>query len=100
MVGKGTYRTKEEKARIVMEVLSNSTTISEICRKYNVASSALYRWMDEFIAGGTAAMEHGRSTSEASLLKEINELKGIIGELTIANETLKKIQATRRGGKP
>ena len=44
MVGKGTYTTKEEKARIVMEVLSNSTTISEICRKYNVASSALYRW--------------------------------------------------------
>ncbi|HLH85660.1 MAG TPA: transposase [Thermoplasmataceae archaeon] len=56
MVGKGTYRTKEEKARIVMEVLSNSSTISEICRKYNVASSALYRWRDEFIAGGTAAM--------------------------------------------
>ena len=92
MVGKGTYRTKEEKARIVMEVLSNSSTISEICRKYNVASSALYRWRDEFIAGGTAAMDHGRSTVEASLLKEINELKVIIGELTIANETLKKIQ--------
>ena len=94
MVGKGTYRTKEEKARIVMEVLSNSSTVSEICRKYNVASSALYRWRDEFIAGGTAAMDHGRSTVEASLLREINELKGIIGELTIANETLKKIQRT------
>jgi hypothetical protein len=45
-------------------------------------------------------MEHGRSTTEASLSREINELKGIIGELTIANETLKKIQLTRRGGKP
>ena len=100
MVGKGTHRTKEEKARIVMEVLSNSSTISEICRKYNVASSAVYKWRDEFIAGGTAAMEHGRSTVEASLTREINELKGIIGELTIANETLKKIQLTRRGGKP
>ena len=100
MVGKGTYWKKEEKARIVMEVLSNALTISEICRKYNVASSAVYKWRDEFIAGGTAAMEHGRSTVEASLTREINELKGIIGELTIANETLKKIQATRRGGMP
>ena len=72
-----------------MEVLSNSSTISETCRKYNVASFA-----------GTAAMEHGRSTVESSLTREINELKGIIGELTIANETLKKIQITRRGGKP
>ena len=100
MVGKGTYTTKEEKARIVMEVLSNSSTISEICRKFNVASSAVYKWRDAFITGGTAAMEHGRSTVESSLLREINELKGIIGELTIANETLKKIQLTRRGGKP
>jgi transposase-like protein len=41
-----------------MEVLSNSSTISEICRKYNVVSSALYKWRDEFIAGGTTAMEH------------------------------------------
>ena len=100
MVGKGTYRTKEEKARIVMEVLSNTSTIAEICRKYNVASSAVYKWRDEFISAGTAAMEHGRSTVESALTREINELKGIIGELTIANETLKKIQLTRRGGKP
>ena len=77
-----------------------SVTISEICRKYNVASSAVYKWRDKFIAGGTAAMEHGRSTVESSLTREINELKGIIGELTIANETLKKIQITRRGEKP
>ena len=89
MVGLGTHRTKEEKARIVMEVLSSYSTISEICRKYNVAYSAVYKWRDEFIAGGTAAIEHGKSTTEASLTREINELKGIIGELTIANETLK-----------
>ncbi|MGC8618872.1 MAG: hypothetical protein ACP5UZ_09135 [Thermoplasmata archaeon] len=29
-------RTKEEKARIVMEALSDSTPIAEICRRYNV----------------------------------------------------------------
>ena len=53
--------------------------------------------MDEFIAGGTAAMEHGRSTVESSLIREINELKGIIEELTIANETLKKFILRRVG---
>ena len=99
MVGPGTHRIKEEKARIVMEVLSSSSSIAETCRKYNVAASAVYKWRDEFISAGTAAMEHSRPTVEASLSREINELKGIIGELTIANETLKKIQLTRRGGK-
>ena len=73
-----------------MEVLSSSSTIAEICGKYNVAASAVYKWRDAFIAAVTAAMEHGRSTVESALTREINELKGIIGELTIANETLKK----------
>ena len=42
-------------------------------------------------------MEHDRSTVEASLTREINELKRIIGELTIANETLKKFILQRVG---
>ena len=45
-------RTKEEKARIVMEALTGSTSIAEICRRYNVTSSAFYKWRDSFIAGG------------------------------------------------
>jgi transposase-like protein len=83
-----------------MEVLSNSSNIAEICRKYNIASSAVYRWRDEFISAGTAAMEQGKSTVEQSLMREIDQLKGIIGDLTIANEALKKIQAARKGGSP
>ncbi len=53
-----------------MKVLSNSSTISKICRKFNVASSTIYRWRDELIAGGTAVMELGRSTVEISLKVE------------------------------
>jgi transposase-like protein len=53
-----------------MKVLSNSSTISEICRKFNVASSTIYKWRDELIAGGTAVMEHGRSIVEVSLKGE------------------------------
>ena len=45
MEGKS-IRTKEEKARIVMEALSGGTSIAEICRRYNIASSAFYKWRD------------------------------------------------------
>ena len=60
MTGKPT-RTKEEKASIVMEALTGSTSIAEICRRYNVTSSAFYKWRDAFIAGGTASLEPGKS---------------------------------------
>ncbi|MGC8563096.1 MAG: hypothetical protein ACP5NO_07905 [Thermoplasmata archaeon] len=39
MAGKSN-RTKEEKVRIVMEALTGNTPIAEICRRYNVTSSA------------------------------------------------------------
>ncbi|SIM84448.1 transposase [Cuniculiplasma divulgatum] len=97
MVGKSN-RTREEKARIVMEALSNTASIAEICRKYDVGSSAFYKWRDAFIAAGTAALEAGRSSKDAKVQMEIENLKRIIGELTVANETLKKTQLSRRGG--
>ena len=83
-----------------MEALTGSTSIVEICRRYNVTSSAFYKWRDAFIAGGTASLEPGKSSKEVQLRNEVEGLKTIIGELTVANETLKKIQLSRRGGKP
>lgn len=98
MVGKSN-RIREEKASIVMEAISNSASIAETCRKHNVASSVFYTWREAFIAGGTSALEPGKSSTEVQYRKEIENLKTIIGELTIANDTLKKTQLTRRGGK-
>ena len=99
MEGKSS-RTKEEKARIVMEALTGNTSIAEICRRYNVTSSAFYKWRDAFIAGGTASLEAGKTSKEIQMQREMENLKTIIGDLTVANETLKKIQLSRRGGKP
>ena len=99
MIGKPA-RTKEEKERIVMEALTGNTSIAEICRRYNVTSSAFYKWRDAFIAGGTAFLEPGKSSKEVQLQREMDNLKTIIGDLTVANETLRKIQLSRRGGKP
>ena len=47
-----------------MEALSGSTSIAEICRRYNVTSSAFYKWRDAFIAGGTASLEAGKTSKE------------------------------------
>ena len=41
-------------------------------------------------------MELGKSTVKSSLTREINELRGIIGELTIANEGLKNSPCKKR----
>lgn len=83
-----------------MEVLTNSLTMFEICRKFNVASFALYKRMGKLKSTCKDWMEHGRFTVETSLRRKITEHEGIIGEMINANEILKKIQVTRSGGMP
>lgn len=73
MEGKS-IRTKEEKVRNVMETLSGSSSIAEVCRRYNVASSAFYKVKDAFIAGGTASVEAGKSSKEVQMQKEIDDI--------------------------
>ncbi len=74
-----------------MEALSGTTPISEICRNNNVTASAFYKWRDSFITAGTAALEAGKSSTDIKNQMEVENLKSIIGELTVANETLKKL---------
>ena len=47
-----------------------------------------YKWKEQFLEGGRKGLA-GKDPDRA-LIKENEELKGIIGEMTIANEILKK----------
>ena len=97
MEGKSS-RTMEEKARIVMEALTGNAPIADICCRYNIASYAFYKWRDAFIAGGTASLEAGKTSKEMQMQREIENLKTIIGDLTVANETLKKFNCRGEEG--
>ncbi len=44
---------------------------------------------DQFISAVTVTLDPGKSTTEQKLIRENQELKSIIGDLTTANETLK-----------
>jgi transposase-like protein len=76
-------RDPKEKARIVMEYLTTHNT-AEICNKYGIHQNQLYRWRDEFLSNAHKAFEvNGITRKEQKLLREIQELKSIIGELTL-----------------
>jgi len=76
-------RDPKEKARIVLEYLTTHNT-AEICNKYGIHQNQLYRWRDEFINNAYKAFEvDGINRKEQRFLREIRELKSIIGELTL-----------------
>ena len=82
----------EDKIRIVMESITTSASVSQLCRKYGVVPTTFYQWKERFLAAGRLGLTSGLRNGDASreLQDENERLKKLIGELTIANDALKK----------
>ena len=67
-----------------------------LARRFGIAEGTLYRWRDEFLAAGEAALANRKNKADArdrqiaELKKDLIERDKVIGELTIANRILKK----------
>jgi transposase len=91
MTSKRKQYTAEFKFKAVMESFQRDTTIEAVCRKFDVPSSVMSRWRQEFQQNGPLAFE-GKSKQQGPPApgESPEELKKIIGELTVQNELLKK----------
>ena len=84
----GRIYSSEEKYNIIMESFQNpNITITEICREHGIAVSLFYKWREQFVEGGRKGLE-GKDINK-SLAQEVESLKAITGEMTVANEILK-----------
>ena len=83
--------TPQEKARIILESLNTNISTAELCRKYNLQPPTFYQWKEKFVEGGKASLNRTSNGDVCrSLQKENESLKRLIGELTVANDILKK----------
>jgi transposase-like protein len=83
--------TGEEKANIVLEILTTSTSMAEVCRRYNVRPTLVYSWRGSFVQAGTRGLSGtDASDREKQLEQENKRLKEMVADLALANELLKK----------
>lgn len=88
----------EQKIAVVMESLNTNISVAELCRKNNVTPNAFYGWREKFLEAGKMSLSGQLNTHAGKGINDENErLKKLIGELTIANDALKK--ALMEGGK-
>src|SRR5437762_5996687 len=86
----------EFKFKVVMESFQRETTLEEVCRKFDVSASVVSRWRQAFQEHGSeifADQRDPRSRSKAQGYEpgeSPDDLKRLIGELTVQNEILKK----------
>ncbi len=86
-----------QRREAVLCLVRKEETAAAIARRFGISEPTLYRWRDEFLAGGEAALANGKGQADGRD-REIRELKAqleqrdqVIGELTIANRILKKL---------
>lgn len=89
----------DEKIRIVLESLNTNISTSELCRKHSVTPNAFYSWKEKFMRGGKLALSSSLKDPTKERDAEIQRLKQLIAELTIANDAFKKtLEMTGRRG--
>ena len=81
----------EDKIRIVLESINTNIALAELCRKYGVSPNAIYDWKEKFMEGGKLALSGALKDPGREKESEIDRLKKLIGELTIANDAMKKV---------
>ncbi len=80
----------------VLKLLRREEPAAQIARRLGVSEPTLYRWRDDFLAGGRAALASGKGAGDPrdrqiqQLQQELSQRDQVIGELTIANRILKK----------
>lgn len=86
----------EFKFKVVMESFQRETTLEEVCRKFEVSSSMVSRWRQAFQQRGSEIFSDQRDPKSRSKAQGYepgespDDLKKLIGELTVQNEILKK----------
>ena len=88
-----------EREEAVLSLLRKEEPVAALSRRYQVSEQTLYRWRDEFLAGGRERLRGKRSQSSSNEAREITKLKKqlahraqVIGELSLANDILKKLR--------
>jgi len=86
----------EQKQKIVVAGLRNEMSVAELCRRHGVSDVMYYKWRKTFSESGLNGLKsNGKASStEAALQRENEDLKTLIGELTVENRFLKKIQGS------
>jgi transposase len=87
-----------QRSNLILRLLSKEDTAANLAREAGISETTLYRWREEFLEGGKARLKGKDPVSKANI--EVEKLKRaiakrdqVIGELTIANRILKKIEA-------
>ena len=87
--------TLEEKLKIVLEGMSGTISVADLCRKYDLKPARFYYWKDQLLKSAPEIFENrGRKADEDRIMTEkddeIARLKATIADVVSENLEIKK----------
>jgi len=92
----------EQRVEVVLALLRKEESAAALSRRYQVSEQTLYRWRNLFLEAGKAGLLQGEGKpTEASrrieqLERELSKRAQVIGELSLANDLVKKLEVVSR----
>jgi putative transposase len=95
MSRKRTIYSSALKTKLVLELLKNEQTLSQISSAYNVTPQNLKNWKKIFLSNAEIAMEPSKAVKEykeelAAVTEQNTQLTQIVGKMTVEKEWLEK----------
>jgi len=82
----------EEKVTIILEMIKGEEAVAAICTRHGVSATQAYRWQEQFLAGGRAALADRRKRgSHDPVADENRRLKELAGQQALTIEAQKKL---------
>ena len=82
----------EEKTTIVLEMIKGEESVVAICTWHGVSATQAYRWQEQFLAGGRAALSDRRTRRGRGPVEDENHrLKELVGQQALIIEAQKKL---------
>ncbi len=89
--------TPDQKFKIIKEQMTTKTTVSDICKKYQISPTNFYKWQDKFLKGALENFKKSDDGPTKAELRKIEELErrnqrqqAIIADIASENIELKK----------
>ena len=89
--------TPDQKFKIIKEQMTTRTSVSDICKKYNISAGNFYKWQEKFLQGALENFkksEDGATKAELRKIAEqeqkIQRMQAAITEIVQENIELKK----------
>jgi len=82
----------EGKVTIILEMVKGEESIAAICARHGVSATQAYRWQEQFLAGGRAALADRRQRGSLDPVADENRrLKELAGQQALIIESQKKL---------